>query len=65
MKQIGTFLAGLFEDDNGNPSIMRLITFLSFIVGAILAFKGYSNGVVSLFVGSAVGGKLLQKVAER
>lgn len=65
MSKIGTFLAKLLEDDKGNPSIMRVITLLSFIIGSILAFKGYSNGVVSLFVGSAVGGKLLQKVAER
>ena len=45
-------MAGFFESDVGNKSMMRLLAFMGFWVGAIIALAG----VVGLFMDLAAAG---------
>lgn len=57
---------------NGHLSSMRVMCFFALIVGAALAFYGLRRGVnpaeltllVSVFVGGAFGGKVMQRKSE-
>lgn len=55
----------LFSDDKGNPSLGRIMFFMSFLVGCILAFLHHDATVVAIFVGSSALGKTIQKFGER
>ena len=68
-KESGRF-AQVFEDDNGNPSSMRVMSFISLITACLLAgYIVYSNGsqndLVLLFLAGAFAPKLFQKFAEK
>ena len=59
-------------DDEGNPSSMRMMAFLSFIIAAALAIvpalgfvdKEVDNNLVLYFLLASFGGKAGQKFAE-
>ena len=54
----------LFCDDKGTPSMMRLMTFGSFVVGIIRIFYNDFPGA-SLLLGFSFSGKIGQKIVER
>lgn len=49
--------------ESSDISIMRLMSFISLMVGAILAISGHDTSV-EVFVFAAFGGKALQRFAE-
>jgi len=67
------FLTGFFREDNGNPSMSRLVTFL--VVGVILFHWIYaillSQGKAGIdayeitLLGIAMGNKIVSKLTER
>ena len=60
LKQLGL----LFCDDEGHPSLMRLMAMGAFVAGIIRFFMDDSTGG-SILLGIAFAGKVTQKVAER
>jgi len=65
--------AGIFEDDHGNHSYMRVMSFLSFLMSCIVAglmfFRPPADSFTGLYIfsGFLVGGfvpKMIQKFAE-
>ena len=57
-----TFLKSLFSEDSP-ISMMRLISFISLIIGAYLALHGKDTSV-GIFVYAAFSGKAIQKIIE-
>jgi uncharacterized membrane protein YiaA len=68
-----TWLASLFSCGQDSVSTMRLMSLLSLLVGAVIAFVGLMRGadlkdlswLVGVFVTSAFGGKAIQKGFEK
>lgn len=56
------FLKKLFSQ-NSEVSMMRVLSFISLIIGGYLALKGQDTSV-SVFVYAAFGGKAVQKYIE-
>lgn len=56
------FIRDLFSEKS-NVSMMRVLSFISLLLGAYLAVKG-QNESVSIFVYAAFGGKAVQKYIE-
>lgn len=56
------FLKEMFNEKS-NTSMMRMMSLLSLVIGAILALKG-KNESVDIFVYAAFGGKAIQKFFE-
>lgn len=71
------FVGWFFMDDNGNPSMMRVLSLFNAVVGAIIGLKmmEYMDvtkvfdtdmlWLVIIFVGTGVLGKGIQKLAEK
>lgn len=65
-------LAKMFEEQQGEVSCMRVMSFLSLLIGASIAYYGIFKGqdlssystTIGIFVGAAFGGKLGQKYFE-
>ena len=72
MNIIKNLLKKLFEEAEGEISLMRVMSILSFLVGAGVAIYGVIRGkdlsglaqVCGVFVGSAFAAKAAQKFAE-
>ena len=68
---VKSYLLKLFSE-NSEVSMMRVMSLLSLTVGSILAFVGLNKKndptslavLVGVFVGSAFGGKVMQKAQE-
>lgn len=64
------FLKRFFEEADGYPSMMRLLSFTSLMIGggiawyAILKSQPPSTEVIGIFVGASFGGKIWQKSIE-
>lgn len=56
------FLKSLFSD-SGDVSMMRVLSLLSLLIAGYLAISGHDTSV-TVFVTSAFGGKVFQKVIE-
>lgn len=58
--------------DEGNTSMMRFISLINVITAIIIAFYGLINNknlsdismLCSIFLGTGIGGKVIQKVSE-
>lgn len=55
------FVKSLFSE-NGDVSMTRVMALLSLLIGAVLALMGKDN--VAVFVYSAFGSKVAQKIVE-
>ena len=58
-----------FADDEGNPSSMRLMCFMSLVTAIVLSVaalfvNSFPTELVIYFLGAAMGGKVGQKFAE-
>jgi|LDZT01.1.fsa_nt_gi hypothetical protein len=58
------FLLDLISDKNGQPSMQRFLSLLLAISGIVYAFIFHDIGIASLLIGTAVTGKVVQKVME-
>ena len=58
------FLLDLISDKNGQPSMQRFLSLLLAIAGIVYAFIFRDIGITSLLIGTAVTGKVVQKVME-
>ncbi len=56
------FIKGFFSEDT-NSSMMRLMAFISLLIGGYLAIIGKDTSV-AIFVGAAFSAKILQKHIE-
>ena len=50
-----------FHDSEGNPSMMRLLSFILVISGIVCALVTKSIPLSSMLIGFGVGGKVVQK----
>ena len=62
--------AGLFQDDDGNNSSMRLMSLISLLAAigtaaADIAMNGNHQDLTVIFMAGAFAPKVLQKVAEK
>ena len=55
MKKLGTYLAKILSDKNGNPSAKRYACALFGITAVILAACGFGPEIVGLFIAAALG----------
>lgn len=61
------------QEGGGSPSMARFVTFACLIIAALIAFIGLAKGLdlsgtailCSTFLGAGVGGKVIQKFAEK
>ena len=60
-----SFIRKMLSDSTGTPSLMRVLSGLSFIVAVVLAFVHPDKiALVGIFSASAFGGKSIQSFAE-
>lgn len=57
------WLKSLFSEE-GSVSMVRLMALISLLTGCYLAIIGRDTGIVSIFVTSAFGSKIMQKHLE-
>lgn len=57
-----SWFKALFSEDS-DVSVMRVMSFISLIIGGYLAVKGHDSSVAT-FVYAAFGGKAIQKYIE-
>jgi len=55
----------IFQEDNGQFSSMRVMSFIALMIASILSFRGITYDILMIWLIAAFAPKAIQKFAER
>ena len=55
----------IFQEDNGQFSSMRVMSFIALLIASVLSFKGVTYDILMIWLIAAFAPKAIQKFAER